>query len=187
MSDDFEPSTKDVPNSLLNPPRALAGWMTGLGLWGLTLGILNIMGMAYPGEMKVSWAGFLTVGILGEGVVYNTDFHTVSDTVFLLGCGFITGVGIKALNETEGGVDGWFKSLVINDKWTALVSFEEGGWEKTMGAWCMLIGLAFYIGWGIMHTAWVDPGVYSVFAALFIFGYALSGMPDHHDAPVPKE
>ena len=188
MSDEFEIVSEKTPTSLFNPPMGLAGWMVGLGSWGLILGFLNLAGMAYPGDLKISWAGFLTVGIVGEGLVHNTSFHPVSDSVFLLICGSIAGMGIKALNDNhDSGFGGWARGLIMNSTWLALFSTEDGGWERTIGAWCMLVGLMFYLSWGILYTAWVDPGVYSVFAALFVFGYALSGLPDYHDAPVPKE
>jgi len=51
----------------------------------------------------------------------------------------------------------------------------------------MMVGLMFYLSWGILYTGWVDPGVYSVFAALFTFGFALVNSSRYQDAPVPKE
>jgi hypothetical protein len=185
MSDVIEIESK-TGKGFLNPPVGLAGWMIGLGVWGLALGILNIIGLAYPGDLKISWAGFLTVGLLGEGVVYNTAYHPLSDTFFLALCGMVAGIGIKTLNESESGLEAWLKALILNDTWPAMVSFEDG-WARTMGAWCMMIGLVFYLSWGILYTGWVDPGVYSVFAALFAFGFALADSSRYLDAPIPKE
>ena len=185
MSDVIEIESKTTER-FLYPSEGLAGWMVGLGFWGLGLGVLNILGLAYPGELKVSWAGFLTVGLLGEGVVYNTAYHPLSDTFFLAICGLLTGIGIRALKESESGLEGWLKALIINDTWPAMVSIEYG-WARTMGAWFMVVGLVFYLSWGILYTGWVDPGVYSVFAALFAFGFALVNSSRYQDAPVPKE
>ena len=185
MSDVFEIESESS-EGFLYPPEGLAGWMVGLGFWGLGLGILNILGLAYPGDLKVSWAGFLTVGMLGEGVVYNTAYHPLSDTFFFAICGLLAGIGIRALKESESGIKGWLKALFINETWPAMVSIEDG-WARTMGAWFMVVGLVFYLSWGILYTGWVDPGVYSVFAALFAFGFALVNSSRYQDAPVPKE
>ena len=186
MSDEFEIEAKEGAGSLLNPPLGLAGWMAALGLWGLSLGFLNILGMAFPGELQISWAGFLSVGLFGDGVVSNTGFHPISDSIFFIGCAAISGIGLRALNDSDVGVDGWAKGLIFNDTWPALFTFDNG-WERSIGAWSMLIGLIFYLWWGFTYTGWVDPGVYSVFVALFAFGYAMASISDHVDATVPKE
>ena len=41
-------------------------------------------------------------------------------------------------------------------------------------AWCLLLGLAFYLYFGIAHKGWIDVGVYSVTIALMAAGVALN-------------
>ena len=40
-------------------------------------------------------------------------------------------------------------------------------------AWCLLLGFGFYAYYGVTHTGWTDPGVYSVSIAMIAFGFAL--------------
>ena len=39
---------------------------------------------------------------------------------------------------------------------------------------CLLLGLAFYLYFGIAHKGWIDVGVYSVTIALMAAGVALN-------------
>lgn len=184
---DNESSSGNPFSSLLNPSRSVASWYAGLGLLGLFIGILNMVGMSHPNpDIKISWAGYLTVGMFGEGYVYNTGFHPVGDSVFFIIVGLLTAIGLKTINESEGGVGAWFQSLFGEDVWGALVSSEEGT-NRSLGTWLMLVGIVFYIYWGILYSGWVDVGVYSVAAALFFLGYGMKGAADFKDAEVPLE
>ena len=46
----------------------------------------------------------------------------------------------------------WYKDLVEPG---------EGGWALVFGTWSMLASILTYFYWGIMYTAWIDPGIYS--------------------------
>ena len=59
---------------VLNPNRVVSQWLFGLGLWGLMLGILNLMVMLRP-EEKVVWAGFVMVSV-GFRVVWVVFFFS---------------------------------------------------------------------------------------------------------------
>ena len=160
---------------ILNPNRVLSQWLFGLGLWGLSLGILNLMIMLRP-EEKVVWASFLSLGKIGGPMfTEKTSFGIYSDTAFLLMTSTALGIGSLGLHKsTEGGIVAWIKNLFVNDYWKSLVNpQEEGGWMKTISAWCLVIGFCFYLYWGIMYTGWVDVGVYAVSAALIAFGFSL--------------
>ena len=50
-----------------------------------------------------------------------------------------------------------------------------------MAAWCLLLGLAFYLYFGIVSQGWIDVGVYSVTIALMAAGVALD-----HASRVPE-
>lgn len=172
---------------LLNPSRAAASWYAVLGILGLFIGILNMIGLSHPNpDIKISWAGYLTVGQLGEGYVYNTGFHPIGDTVFFIITGVITAIGMKTIAASEGGIGGWLSSLFGEELWGALVTSEEGT-NRTLGAWLMFVGIIFYISWGVLYSAWVDVGVYSVAAAFFLLGYGMKGAADVKDAEVPLE
>jgi len=59
----------------------------------------------------------------------------------------------------------------MNETWKSLGGGDE--LQRTIAAWCLLLGLVFYFWYGILHTAWIDVGVYSVSIALVGFGFAL--------------
>jgi hypothetical protein len=80
---------------------------------------------------------------------------------------------MKVINETSG-VSEWATSLIVNDTWTALADPSVGGGQRTMAAWCLLLGLIFYFWFGINYSGWMDVGVYSVTIALVASGFALN-------------
>lgn len=174
MSETESVSQSGLMNSIMNPSMGLAKFYFGIGLWGLVLAILNLMGMVHPTQ-KVSWAGMLTINWTNNAfhpLTENPGF-VASDAVFILICGGIFALAMKKFSASEGGVAGFFQSMIKNDLWPSLVSLGEGGMQRTAGAWCILIGLMFYISWGIQFTTWIDPGVYAVSIALLAFGFAL--------------
>jgi hypothetical protein len=97
----------------------------------------------------------------------------VSDIVFIAICGILAGLGFKSINGQEGGIGNWFKSIFVNETWMSLADPDIGGWFKTMGAWCLLLGVINYLYFGLTATGWIDPGVYSVTIGLLSFGFAL--------------
>ena len=162
-------------DKVLNPNRVLSQWLFGLGLWGLMLGILNLMVMLRP-EEKVVWAGFLSLGKIG-GIIFTekTSYAIVSDSAFLFITGGSFALGSLGLHKsTEGGITNWVRNLFMNDYWKSLVNpQEEGGWMKTISAWCLVIGFVFYLYWGVVHTGWIDTGVYAVSIVFIAFGFSL--------------
>ena len=92
------------------------------------------------------------------------------------------GYGGREINNSKG-INAWIIGLVKNDTWPALADPYLGGGQRTMAAWCLLLGLIFYIWWGINHTGWFDVGVYSVFIALMSAGFAL----DHASRAPPGD
>ena len=162
-------------DKVLNPNRITSQWLFGLGLWGLTLGILNLMILLRP-EEKVVWASFLSLGKIGGPMfTTKTSFGIYSDSTFLLITGSMFGLGTLGLHKsTEGGIISWIRNLFVNDYWKSLVNpQEDGGWMKTISAWCLVIGFCFYLYWGIVYTGWVDTGVYAVSVAFIAFGFSL--------------
>ena len=159
---------------VLNPNKVVSQWLFGIGLWGFSLGILNIMVLLRP-EEKVVWAGFLSLGKLG-GTIFTkkTTYAIVSDSAFLLITGGAFALGALGIHKsTEGGIVAWAKSLFVNDYWRSLVNPQEFGWMMTFSAWCLVIGFIFYIYWGIVHTGWIDTGVYAVSITFIAFGFTL--------------
>ena len=41
-----------------------------------------------------------------------------------------------------------------------------------------LIGVSFYVTWGILNSGWVDAGVYAVAAPFVVFGWAFGKLAD---------
>jgi len=158
------------------PSSVTARWFVGLGVWGLVLALLNLMGMAHPGY-RISWAGVLSMGRLNEAFEAHATApaFVASDLVFIALCGGMVALGFRTIASEEGSVAGFFRSLVDNSTWRALGS-AEGGLAHTVGAWCLVAGLLFYVIRGAMHTNWFDPGVYAVSAVLVAFGFALRAL-----------
>ena len=159
-----------------------ASIMVCVGLWGLMLAVLNMVGVIHP-NYHVSWGGLLTFeatnAALGEA---KDGFHyeVLGDTIFIAGCAGLIALGTKFINQRQPVAD-WFRGLVINDTWTALNDTSVGGGQRTMAAWCLLLGLAFYLYFGISYKGWIDVGVYSVTIALMAAGVALN-----HASRVPE-
>ena len=161
---------------VIEPSSATARWFVGLGVWGLLLAVLNLMGIAHPGY-RISWAGVLSMGRLNAAFEAHATApaFVASDIVFIALCGGLVALGFRTIANEEGSAAGFFRSLVDNSTWRALGS-AEGGISHTVGAWCLLVGLLFYVVRGIMHTNWFDPGVYAVSAVLVAFGFALRAL-----------
>ena len=167
---------------LLSPSQLLARWYLGIGAFGLLLAILNLAGQAHP-TYRISWAGLLTMEYTNAafGLKSTAPAFVASDFVFILMCGGLVALALKTINAQEGGIAGFFSSMVKNDLWVSLASTEVGGWYLTGAAWCILSGIVFYIFWGISYMAWVDPGVYVVTIALISSGIGmkiLSGLDE---------
>ncbi|MEE2759672.1 MAG: hypothetical protein VYA86_06820 [Candidatus Thermoplasmatota archaeon] len=158
--------------------RTLATLAFALGVWGMALGILNIMfGIGGSGEhkLKVVWAAYLSVGQLYPDLyVDDMVYRPMSDTVFMILTIGLTAWGGSCLHKsTEGGIVAWIRGVFTCDSWLSLMSTKEAGEKMTVAMWCILLGIVFYVYQSIVHWNWVDVGVYSVTAALLGFGCAL--------------
>ena len=155
------------------PSPTPARWFVGLGAWGLLLAVLNLMGMAHPTQ-RISWAGVLSMGRTSGAFEAKATAPAFvgSDAVFILLCGVVLALGLRSIAEEEGGLPGFFRSMISNDTWKALSSTKNGA-ALTLGAWSLLIGFLFYAVWGIRYMTWFDPGVYAVSAVFIAFGFAL--------------
>ena len=184
MSDDDSSEAGELEmifSWLKSPGKGFSQLLFGLGIWGIALGVINLVwGAVVMSERKVIWAGWLTMGKLWdepyadfEGM--SASFRPYSDTVFLA-MGVVALLwGVHGLNQRfEGGFQGWLKGLTDDPIWASLTSSgEEGGWTMTFSSWCLLAGFGFYLWWGLVYWAWVDIGVYAVTAPLLAFGFGL--------------
>ena len=170
---------------IVNPSRTLSNWFIGLGALGIFLAILNLLGEIHP-NYRVSWAGVLTFELTNNAFedMSTASSFVVSDIVFIALCGLFAGLGLKTISGQEGGLGTWFKSIFVNQTWMSLADPDLGGWYKTVGAWCLLLGVINYLYFGICATGWIDPGVYSVTIGLMAFGFALIYAAN---APEPEE
>ena len=169
MSDDASGQVMDG-----NVP-VYASAMVFLGVWGLVLAALNMFSMAHP-TYHVSWGGLLTFEATNAAFGEAKDgfhFEVLGDTIFIAACLGLIAFGARTVNQ-NGSMADWLKGLLINDTWPALNDPSLGGGQRTMAAWCLLLGLAFYLYFGISHSGWIDVGVYSVFIALMASGFALN-------------
>ncbi len=168
-------SENDTGDVLDGKVPVYASALVFLGVWGLVLAALNMFSMAHPTH-HVSWGGLLTFEATNAAFGDAKDgfhFEILGDTIFIAGCIGLIALGSRIVNERHS-VGDWAKGLVINDTWPALNDSSLGGGQRTMAAWCLLLGLVFYLYFGIAHSGWIDVGVYSVTIALMASGFALN-------------
>ena len=174
MSEDNDDSTT-VLEMIMNPNKTLANWFVSLGLLGLFLAVLNIIGCIHP-NYRVSWGGVFTLEATNKafGPLEDAASFVPSDAIFMALCAGLVFLGFRTINQQEGGVSAWFKSIFVNETWPALADPSVGGWSRLAGAWCLLLGVVNYLYFGLNSIGWIDPGVYSVTIALLSFGLALN-------------
>jgi len=174
MSTENSDADATIVSMLLNPSRTMANWYAGIGIFGIFLAVLNIIGMVHP-TYHLSWGGLFTFEAMNAAFEPKSDGVQVvlSDFIFIGLCIALAGLGIRTFGNDESGIAGWFKSILVNDTWPALVDPDIGGWNKLFGAWSVLLGIIFYFYYGIVNTGWIDVGVYSVSIALIAFGLGL--------------
>ena len=174
MSTEESDPSNSVVSMLMKPSRSMANWYIALGILGIFLAILNIVGSIHPTQ-HLSWGGLLTFETWNGAFEAKSDSpqFVLSDFIFIGLCVLISALGFRTIANDESGIGGWFKGLLINDTWPALVDPENGGWNKLFGAWSLLLGIVFYFCYGIVYSGWIDIGVYSVSIALIAFGLAL--------------
>lgn len=182
---DMDDTDEGFAQMVMNPSRTLSNWFVGLGALGIFLAVLNLAGEIHP-NYRVSWSGVLTFEITNKAFedMATAPSFVLSDLVFIVICGIFAGLGLKTINSHEGGLGAWFKSIFVNQTWMSLADPDLGGWYKTLGAWCLLLGIINYLYFGICATGWIDPGVYSVTIGLMAFGFALIYAAN---APEPEE
>ena len=166
---------KSLISILFSPSQSLSRWYLAIGSLGLLLAILNLAGKAHP-TYRISWAGLLTMEYTNPAfeLIETSPSFVASDFVFIALCGGLVALALKSINGQEGGVPGFFSSMLKNDLWISLASTDVGGWYRTGAAWCILTGMVFYVYWGICYTAWIDPGVYVVTIALISLGIGMN-------------
>ena len=162
-----------VPNtsSKVQPLTPIASWFMAIGLWGVLLAVLNMFGKIHP-TYHVSWGGLLTFELTNDAFEPAQDGFTFvpSDAIFLIICFAMVGYAFNEINRSVG-FSNWTRGLIFNETWKSLGGGEE--MQRTVAAWCLLLGFVFYFWYGILHSGWIDVGVYSVSIALIGFGFAL--------------
>jgi len=173
MSEENETNNGFV-QMILNPSNVMSNWFVGIGLLGLFLAILNLGGEIHP-NYRVSWSGVLTFELTNKAFedMSTAPSFVISDAIFIAICGLFTAIGLKSINERDGGIQAWLKSIFVNDTWISLADPDIGGWFKTLGAWCLVLGIVNYLYFGLTAIGWIDPGVYSVTISLLAFGLAM--------------
>ena len=180
MSDEVENDEAGFLDLLTNPSKALANWYVGLGVWGLFLAILNIAGVLHP-TYRISWGGLLTFELWDSWQGTDQSFYvTPGDGIFMIICGTFSFLGIRSLAGADS-INDWAMSLLKNDSYKDLVGGDDNDWNKTIGSWCVVLGLGFYFSWGIMYTTWIDLGVYAVSVVLLASGLILRSLADLED------
>ena len=170
MSTDGENANESFISILSNPSKALANWYFWLGSLGLLLAILNILGIIHP-NYRVSWGGLFTFELTNAAFddKDTAPFIVASDAIFIALCGGLVYLGSKTLSA-EDGLGEWLTSMAKSDWYNDLVDMKDGGWSLIIGTWCIMGSIVFYFWWGILHTGWIDPGVYSIAIALMATG-----------------
>ena len=128
MSSEETTQSGGLADIFLNPSATLSKWYVAVGAWGLVLAVLNMMGQIHP-TYRVSWGGLLTFEALADAFGNKDDapFFVAGDGVFIAACLALLGLGLRSLNDqTEDGLAGFARSLVLNDTWPALVGSKGG-------------------------------------------------------------
>ena len=172
-----EVADEETTNFLV-PGKRISGWLFVLSIWGILLWLLNLLKLATPTGDKVVWSSLLSIGLIGgEYQTTNPDFRPFSDGIFIILCVIVNILAIRGISlNVDGGIKGWLMNIK-SDFWPALVDF-SGGIRKTVSLWCILIGISFYVTWGVLNGGWVDPGVYAVAAPFVAFGWAFGKLAD---------
>ena len=169
MSNDSENGTNGMFGILTQPSKTLANWYFWLGALGLMLAILNLLGQIHP-TYRVSWGGMFTFEYTNAafGDKDTASAFVLGDAVFIAGCLGLVVLGARSLIGDKEPVD-WFVTMISNDWYNDLIDVRNG-WLCVFGTWAMLGSIMFYFYWGIMYTAWIDPGVYSIAISLMATG-----------------
>ena len=151
------------------PPRS------SLAFGDQFLAALNMFSMAHP-TYHVSWGGLLTFEATNAAFGDAKDgfhFEVLGDTIFIAACLGLIAFGARTVNQTVPWPTGQ-GAAHQRHVWPALNDPSLGGGQRTHGCLVLLLGLAFYLYFGISHSGWIDVGVYSVFIALMASGFALN-------------
>ena len=168
-------SDEDTGETMTGNVPAYASGLVFLGAWGLVLATLNMFSLAHP-TYRISWGGLLTLEATNAAFGEAKDgfyFEPLGDAVFIAICAMMIYIGGTTISSRAELAD-WVKGLFINDTWPALNDPSLAGGQRTLAAWCLLVGLGFYLYFGIVHHGWIDVGVYSVAIALMASGFALN-------------
>ncbi|MBT4069998.1 MAG: hypothetical protein HOL72_00480 [Euryarchaeota archaeon] len=175
MSSEQDDTQSGIISMITSPSSCTANWFIGLSTWGLLLAILNIFGYVHP-SYHYSWGGLFTLEFTNVAYELKSDSPQIvaSDAIFIAICSMFAYFGLNTHAQSDDGIAGFFKGLFVNDTWPALASIGEGGIQRTLAAWCILLGFVFYAYHGISHLSWMDVGAYSVSIAFIAFGFALN-------------
>ena len=171
---------------------AVGNWLLAFGVWGTLVGVLNLFGAAYrvADGLRLAWPSVLSMGYIDGGS--SSEFFWLTNQGPSLGDVAFLGLTIAMLvtgfmviqRSMEGGIVAWLNAVFSPNFWKALVNPDHGGWSLTQSAWSILIGVIFYLFWGISYRNWVDVGVYSVSIAFVAYGFAMRMVAN---APIPDE
>ena len=166
-------------SALTRPSSTASSAAIMLGVWVITLTVINLVSGAYSPGFKVLWIGFIsgehgTSNIAHEGVSVVLD-----DVVFgLLGIVLLALGSMGMSKAVEGGIAAWAGGIPQGPVVSSLFS-SEGGTSRTLASWLVLLGLTFYLYWNMfVQIAWVDPGVYAVMVVFVSFGFGIHTMAD---------
>ena len=109
------------------------------------------MGEIHP-NYKVSWAGAYPRP--NRAFENQKLLFVLSDAVFMIPCAALVAL-YQTINSQDGGIGGWVKSIFVNNVWLSLADPDNGGWFKTFGAWCLLLGDKLPII-GVTAIGWID-------------------------------
>ena len=106
MSSEENAESGGLADIFIKPSITLSKWYIAIGVWGLTLAILNSLGYIHP-TYRVSWGGLLTFEAFADAFGHKDDApaFVVGDLVFMGACLALLGLGLNSINKkVEGGV-----------------------------------------------------------------------------------
>ena len=164
-------------DSLLAPSVSISAGAIVIGSWMLILTIINIVFGAFSEGRKINWLDFITNGS-NTNSAHTVTLTVPDDLVFAILSVSVIGAGIYGMGAArEGGFSAWVSKLPGDRIVTSLFS-AQGGLQRTLASWLILIGAMYYFIWSAFETTWVDPGVYSVMVALVSIGIGIHWIED---------
>ena len=146
-----------------------------IGVWLALVSIVNILVGAFAPGQKIEWIGFFDGSSLTEAYSNHNSVSVGSGDMVAIALAIaLIFVGARGLEATTG-TKAFLKSIA--ERPGRMVSTTENI-NALISNWLIVGGALLYLGWSVVYTTWVDPGIYSVCIALIASGAGLEAISE---------